>query len=129
MRNRAKCKLCQEVIESFHRHDYVCCKCGEIAVDGGNDYHRCMAKDWDNFLRMDDNDNIIIPKVIDKSESEKKEVVITSVTLTKHDKISMLREMIKSYERLPDEAKLGPINHYDFISLLLLLSSLLTEVE
>lgn len=37
-RNRAKCLECREIIESKHRHDYVVCKCGHLAVDGGTDY-------------------------------------------------------------------------------------------
>ena len=40
IRNMARCKKCGEVIESKHRHDFVWCKCGTIAVDGGLDYIR-----------------------------------------------------------------------------------------
>jgi len=36
--NKARCLLCNTIIESSHRHDYVKCKCGAIAVDGGKDY-------------------------------------------------------------------------------------------
>ncbi len=36
--NKAQCLQCLEVIESKHRHDYVACKCGGLAVDGGVDY-------------------------------------------------------------------------------------------
>lgn len=39
-RNRARCRKCKTVIESKHRHDYVGCKCGAIAVDGGKAYLR-----------------------------------------------------------------------------------------
>ena len=38
--NRCKCKLCGDVIQSRHRHDFVRCKCGEIFTDGGEDYVR-----------------------------------------------------------------------------------------
>jgi len=51
--NRAKCKLCGTIIVSRHRHDHVSCKCGEIFVDGGNDYWRCGAKNFENFLRFE----------------------------------------------------------------------------
>jgi hypothetical protein len=57
MRNRAKCRLCNDIIESTHVHDYKTCSCGEISVDGGNEYHRCSAKDFHNFIRLDDKDN------------------------------------------------------------------------
>ena len=43
-RNRAKCKLCGDVIESKHRHDFVTCKCKAIFVDGGSDYWRGGGK-------------------------------------------------------------------------------------
>lgn len=38
MKNIAKCAKCGDIIESKFRHDFVRCKCGAIAVDGGNDY-------------------------------------------------------------------------------------------
>jgi len=38
IRNSAKCLECNTEIESRHRHDYVKCPCGAIAVDGGKDY-------------------------------------------------------------------------------------------
>ena len=68
MRNRAKCKKCESIIESFHRHDYVKCTCGSIAVDGGQDYFKCVADDWVNFIRIDDNDKEIMPTIKDKIE-------------------------------------------------------------
>lgn len=38
--NKCKCLLCDIIIESEHRHNFVSCKCGNIAVDGGKDYIR-----------------------------------------------------------------------------------------
>ena len=38
IRNSAKCKLCNDEIESKHVHDYVTCLCGAISVDGGHEY-------------------------------------------------------------------------------------------
>lgn len=40
IRNSALCLLCQEEIESKHRHDFVTCPCGNVSVDGGTDYLR-----------------------------------------------------------------------------------------
>ena len=40
IRNAIQCNNCGEIIESKHRHDYVQCKCGACAVDGGHDYLR-----------------------------------------------------------------------------------------
>lgn len=36
--NKIKCKKCGDIIESKNRHDFVSCKCGSVAVDGGNSY-------------------------------------------------------------------------------------------
>lgn len=38
IRNKAKCLLCNDEIESKHGHDYVKCNCGRLAVDGGTRY-------------------------------------------------------------------------------------------
>ena len=40
IRNAIRCNLCGEEIESKSRHDYVECKCGACAVDGGHAYLR-----------------------------------------------------------------------------------------
>lgn len=39
-RNIIRCKHCDDVIESVHRHDYKTCKCGKVAIDGGTAYGR-----------------------------------------------------------------------------------------
>ena len=47
-RNAIKCLVCNTVLESKHRHDYVQCQCSnEAATDGGLVYLRYMAKDLD----------------------------------------------------------------------------------
>jgi hypothetical protein len=43
-RNAARCKLCDDVIESKHDHDFVYCKCKAIFVDGGLWYVRRGGK-------------------------------------------------------------------------------------
>lgn len=50
--NKAECGVCGDVIESRHRHDYVRCSCGEIAVDGGKDYLKRSAKNFDNLIEL-----------------------------------------------------------------------------
>ena len=46
--NKIRCKKCNEIIESTHRHNFKVCKCGAVAVDGGLDYlRRCgNREDW-----------------------------------------------------------------------------------
>jgi hypothetical protein len=34
------CQLCNDIVQSKHRHDFVECKCGESFLDGGDDYFR-----------------------------------------------------------------------------------------
>ncbi len=52
IKNAIQCKLCGEVIESKHRHDYVECKCGACAVDGGHDYLRRSYKSKDCYTDL-----------------------------------------------------------------------------
>lgn len=40
LKNKIKCRVCGDVIESTHVHDYKQCKCGSCAVDGGLEYAR-----------------------------------------------------------------------------------------
>lgn len=125
MRNRAKCKLCNSVVESFHLHDHVTCKCGEISVSGGTQEYSCSALDWANFLRVDDLDNEIIVTVKDEKEDTKEEVKpLYNENLTRDVKLKMLDDMIKSYETLPKHAIEAPITGYDLVSALLLVKSL-----
>lgn len=121
MKNRAKCKLCQSTIESFHEGDYVTCKCGQISVSAGLSME-CSAIDWANFLRVDDIGNEIIPKILDTKDDIKP---MYNENPTREDKLKMLDEMIKSYENLPSHVLQSPITGYDLISLMLLISSIL----
>lgn len=61
IRNRAKCLLCGDVIESVSTHDFVRCSCGALAVDGGTAYARRVFKDRDAYQDMsvfeDDNED------------------------------------------------------------------------
>lgn len=41
--NKARCKLCGEVLVSAHRHDFRTCHCGAVSVDGGRDY---IKRSW-----------------------------------------------------------------------------------
>ena len=50
--NKAKCKLCGDIIESTHVHDFVTCSCGEISVDGGKYYLKRCAKNLDNIIEL-----------------------------------------------------------------------------
>lgn len=57
LKNCVKCNHCGEVIESRHRHDYVRCSCGAVAVDGGKDYFRRICKCREDYLELSEVDS------------------------------------------------------------------------
>lgn len=105
MKNRAKCKLCNTVLESFHRFDLVACKCGEISISGGCDVFECAARNWSNFLRVDDNDNEIIVKIDGEKTSEVISDTSTEIKLDRKELLAMLERSIDYIDNLPTHAK------------------------
>ena len=55
IKNAIQCKLCGEIIES---HEYVTCKCGACAVDGGHDYLRRNFKDKDCYIDLSETEAV-----------------------------------------------------------------------
>lgn len=58
LRNAIRCKICGDVIESKHIHDFQTCICGAVAVDGGLAYiRRCgNIEDFDDLSIFSDED-------------------------------------------------------------------------
>lgn len=56
--NKIRCKRCNDVIESIHRHDFKFCKCGAVAVDGGTDYLKRSGnrEDWEELSEYEEVD-------------------------------------------------------------------------
>jgi hypothetical protein len=128
MRNRAKCKLCSSILESFHATDLVVCKCGEISISGGNVNLECSAKNWENFLRIDENDHEIVVKVVDKDQK------VTppqqeSGPITREDCIEMLEAMLKNIHNLPPHGLASPISHFDLYSYLTVVLAIFKRSE
>lgn len=121
MRNRAKCRLCNKVIESCHRADYVMCACGEIAINGGDHSFMTYAKNYENFLRVDDNGNEIIVTV---EEREHRELSGEPKSITKQDLVKMLEEQYQKIDSLPAEASGSFVTHADLASVLMVLVSI-----
>lgn len=44
IQNEAKCLACGDIIWSAHNHDFKTCSCGQVAVDGGQEYIRRVYK-------------------------------------------------------------------------------------
>lgn len=47
--NACRCKKCGDIIQSDYRHDFRRCKCGTIFIDGGKDYLRRGATNFDDI--------------------------------------------------------------------------------
>lgn len=115
MTTRAKCKLCNSIIEPTE-NQIIVCNCGEITLEGFSKAVIC-AKDILNYCEVDDMGNEIV-EIKEKPTSETKKP-------TKSELLNMLDDMIKGIERLPTTGMLSPVDHYGFASALLLLSSIL----
>lgn len=46
-KNKLRCRLCNDTIESKSRHDFNYCKCGKAFIDGGREYVRYGADNLD----------------------------------------------------------------------------------
>jgi len=51
-RNAIQCTRCDEVIESFHRHDFKYCSCKTVAVDGGKAYRRRLFTNLGDYIDL-----------------------------------------------------------------------------
>jgi hypothetical protein len=153
MRNRAKCTLCGEIIESFALMDTITCSCGEITISGGDQKYLTWSKNnYANFRRVGENGEII-PVRIESNEitvdhgSENIDLALRdrdgnangstsdqihdssdpSMDFRVKNKEQLLKDLdhfISYFKNLSQNEKLMPITHYDFESALLLFSSL-----
>ena len=57
IKNAIRCNLCGDEIESRTTHEFVQCKCGACAVDGGHDYLRRCFKEKDCYTDISIVDN------------------------------------------------------------------------
>lgn len=119
MKNRAKCRKCGDIIESFHRYDYVYCKCKEIGISGGLDEYHVAANDFNNFLRIDDEGKEVAVMV--QNDADEIQISTVNKTFSKKELIRMLDETRKKIDQLPMEALCLPITHADYATLLMLL--------
>lgn len=77
------------------------------------------ARNYDNFLRIDDLGNEIVVKVEKKPEEE-----MVPIQLKRKDYIQALDEAIQHFTNLPDSARFSPVNQYEmeaYLKLLLLI--------
>ncbi len=50
--NKAKCLICNEILESKDIHDYKICKCGNLSIDGGKYYLKRSANNPDKVEEL-----------------------------------------------------------------------------
>jgi len=65
IKNAIRCKRCGDEIESTYRHQYVMCRCGACAVDGGHDYLRRSFASMDCFEDI----SVVVATEEDKAKS------------------------------------------------------------
>ena len=56
--NKARCRLCGDIVESKHRHDWQTCSCGAIFVDGGHEYLRRGAKNFEDLEELSEFEDV-----------------------------------------------------------------------
>lgn len=124
MRKRAKCKLCNTVVETKNNFDIWSCPCGEISIDRiSGAFHANVKNDIDNLILVDNDGNEIIPKISSAIEDSEQ-------TTHKIDKggleelLYILDKYAENLHNLPPEARQSPITHSDFGALITLLSSI-----
>ena len=106
---KSKCKLCGSVIEGLEGH-IVECNCGEITLDGERKAVMCKTS-LSNYVEVDNEGNEIV--LVEKERPRKEELV------------NMLYEIGKSYEQLPEIAKVNPVNHYDLETVIMLVVAIM----
>lgn len=127
MRNRAKCKLCGDVIESFLKVDYVTCRCSEISIDGGSYYLYAAARDWNNFIRIADDDSEVAVRVVDKDHIDDGSTTMIEPRISRKDLLEMFEEMTNRLDQLPQHVKQMSPTNADLYSFMLVLSQLLRD--
>ncbi len=142
---KAKCKLCNNIIEIKNRTDMFSCPCGEITIDYiTTQLHASIKTDKTNLLFVDDEGNEILPKeCFDKVEEvfspitfngpedvawidgrSIKEIAEEINMGSRRELLSMLDAMILQIDSLPQPAKYAPVTHSDFSELLTLVAAL-----
>lgn len=90
---------------------------------------RCYAtKDLANVIRIDDNGNEIIPKIVDGNNATYTSLSDKSVDdleLSSDALLDMLSDQIASYDRLPKDALYSPAMVTDMLSFMMIILAIL----
>lgn len=122
---RAKCKLCNTLLNAKDPGSYITCACGEISIKYEPGTTQFIAREWENFIRIDEEGNEIQIKTIEKDDISSLQPHPEGISNpSKDDLLGMLNTMIKNIEELPPQAMATPVTHYDLVSALLLVAAL-----
>lgn len=132
MRNRAKCKLCLDIIESKDVHEYVSCSCKQISIGGGAEKFRCQAIDWNNFIRISDDGCEIPVKFEDTNNQEDSKHTKNNVEnqrMTRSELMQHLADHIRHSESLPPHVRQSFCTYLDLEAITSLLYAILKETD
>lgn len=123
MRNRAKCKACNHILESFAHDDFVSCECGNLTIWGGGYKFNVLAKDYNLMLRVDDEDCEHPVKYVEvnKADTEQEEAKERPKPLTQEELIEEFKKLIEAFEKDADHV----CTYADLASITILLVSCL----
>lgn len=79
-KNAIKCLVCNTILESKHRHDYVKCHCpNETACDGGLEYQRTLAVDLSLI------ENLCEYRTLTQEAYDKEQAELKAIQLAKNE--------------------------------------------
>ena len=79
-KNSVKCLVCNTVLESKYRHNYVKCHCpNETACDGGLEYQRTLAVDLSLI------ENLCEYRTLTQESYDKEQVELKAIQLAKNE--------------------------------------------
>ena len=79
-KNSVKCLICNTILESKHRHDFVMCPCpNETACDGGLKYQRTLAVDLSLI------ENLCEYRTLTQESYDKEQVELKAKQLAKNE--------------------------------------------
>ena len=79
-KNAIKCLVCNTILESKHRHDYVKCHCpNETACDGGLEYQRTLTVDLSLI------ENLCEYRTLTQEAYDKEQAELKAIQLAKNE--------------------------------------------
>ena len=79
-KNSVKCLICNTILESKHRHDFVMCPCpNQTFTDGGLSYNRVGGKDLSLI------DNLCEYRTLTQESYDKEQAEIKVIQLSKNE--------------------------------------------